>query len=390
MNYYRNRVQIILKLVLLAAVGLATLGGAELGARVVWKVVYNNWLEEQVHGYDELDRQRSIIIPQAGISQTVEEFRAGLLSHGKTIGLRQFEDLVNELSIADSTSILSVNSLRFRGPEITVPKPDGVFRIVTIGDSVTWGPPIDEMTYPSALGKHLAPWLIDRCGKKLEVINAGVPGYNLGRVLKRTDEYLAVEPDLVTVFLGWNRTIGRADPKKNQRSYRRYALYRFYYHGIVNRNDTGLTTDYNTGTTFDSEDPALDGYIGYDFGEDIKDLNELVEAFSAHDIPVTLITLAGLLDWRITPDQRALEIAYPIASTQNLFAYPLLTRQFNEEIRRLAGQRDLGLIDFEEFAYHEFEPRSDYFADSVHMTLRGHAALGRYLATELQGRVRCD
>ena len=387
---HRNRVYIILKFALLAAIGLATLGVAELGARLVWKTLYNNWLEGQLHGSDELDRHRSLIIPQAGINQTVEEHRASLKNHGKTIGLAQFEDLVNELSLADSTPILSISSLRFRGPEIVVPKPVGVFRIVTIGDSVTWGPPVDGTTYPAVMGKNLAPILIDRCEKKLEVVNAGVPGYNFERVLKRIDEYLAVEPDLVTVYLGWNRTIGRADPRKNQRLYHRYALYRFYYHGIVNRDDTGLTTDYNTRTAFNSEDPALAGYSDYDFGEDIKGLNELVEAFRARDIPVTLITLAGLLDWRITPDQRALEIAFPIASTQNLFAYPLLTRQFNEEIRQFARQRDLGLIDFEEYAYHEFEPRSDYYTDSVHMTIRGYAAFGRYLADQLESRIDCD
>lgn len=387
---HRKRVHIVLKLALLAAVGLATIGVAELGARLIWKSMYNKWLGGQLHGYDELDRRRSLIIPQPGANLTVEELRASLLSHGKTIGLGQFEDLVNQLSLADSTPILSVTSLRFRGPEIVIPKPDGVFRILTIGDSVTWGPPIDEMTYPSVLGEHLTPWLVDRCGKKLEVINAGVPGYNLERVLKRIDEYLAVKPDFVTIYLGWNRTIGRADPRKNQRLYRRYALYRFYYHGIVDRTDTGLTTDYNTGTTFNGEDPALAGYMSYDFGVDIKDLTELVEAFAARDIPVTLITLAGLLDWRITPDQRALEVAYPIASTQNLYAYPLLTRQFNDEIRQFAEQRDLGLIDLEEYAYREFEPRSDYFTDSVHMTIQGYEAFGRFLATELEGRISCE
>ena len=86
---HRNRVHIILKFALLAAIGLATLGVAELGARLVWKTVYNNWLEGQLHGSDELDRSRSLILPQAGINQTVEELRASLLSHGKTIGLGQ-------------------------------------------------------------------------------------------------------------------------------------------------------------------------------------------------------------------------------------------------------------------------------------------------------------
>jgi lysophospholipase L1-like esterase len=385
----RRRVRLVLKLALLSAVVLASVAIAELAARRVWDVKYNAWLEGQLHGYDQLDRQRSLIVPKPGIDLTVEELRRNLVSHGKTIGLRQFEDLVNELSLADSTPILSVNSLGFRGPEIVVPKPEGVFRIVAIGDSVTWGPPIDEWTYPAVLEQHLAPWVLDECGKRLEVVNAGVPGYNFERVLKRIDEYLAVEPDLVTVYLGWNRTIGRADPRKNQRWYSRSALYRFYYHAIVNRNDTGLTTDYSRGTVHDPADPSLAAYADYDFGDDIRQLNELVDTVRARGIPVTLITLAGLLDWRVTPDPRALEIAYPIASTQNLFAYPLLTRRYNEEIRRVARLRDVDLIDFEGYAYDELDPRSDYFTDSVHMTIRGSTTFGRYLATELQGRLPC-
>jgi lysophospholipase L1-like esterase len=384
-----NRRHLALKLAVSVIVGLTATVVSEMGARLIWKSKYNDWLAGQLHGYDELDRQRSLIIPRAGINLTVEELRSSLRNHGKTISLGQFEEMVDQLSLADSTPILSVNSLRFRGPEFVVPKPDDVFRIVTIGDSVTWGPPIDELTYSAIMERELAQFVNDRCGKRLEVVNAGVPGYNLERVSKRVDEYLAVEPDLVTVFIGWNRTIGRADPRKDQRLYREFALYRFFYHGIVNRSGTGLKEDFAAGTTFDSGDPALAAYSGYDFSEDLNELGRLVEVFTARDIPVHLITLAGVLDWRIAPGQRALEIAYPIASTRNLYAYPLLTRQFNEGIRRVASDLNTGLVDFENFAFREFDPRSDYFTDSVHMTIKGHDAFGRYLAAELRTHVSC-
>ena len=97
-----------------------------------------------------------------------------------------------------------------------------------------------------------------------------------------------------------------------------------------------------------------------------------------------------MLDWRITPDQRALKVAYPIAAADGGFRSYHMSRQFNEGIRQMARQRDLGLIDFEGYAYREFDRRSDYFTDSVHMTIRGYAAFGRFLATELEGRIGCE
>ncbi len=48
----RSRVRITLRVALLAIAGLSTLGVAELGARLVWKTKYNQWLEKQLHGYD--------------------------------------------------------------------------------------------------------------------------------------------------------------------------------------------------------------------------------------------------------------------------------------------------------------------------------------------------
>lgn len=61
-----------------------------------------------------------------------------------------------------------INSLGLRGPEIQVPKPVGVFRVLLLGDSITLGGRLpEEETFASRLERLLAP-------EKAETINAGV------------------------------------------------------------------------------------------------------------------------------------------------------------------------------------------------------------------------
>ena len=95
-----------------------------------------------------------------------------------------------------------------------------------------------------------------------------------------------------------------------------------------------------------------------DFAYDVKDLNTLVEIIREHrpTTQVVLMTIAGLLDWRLEPDQHALDIAYPIASTNNLYAYPLLTKAYNEELRAYAQRKQLPLIDFKSMRWNTFSP----------------------------------
>jgi lysophospholipase L1-like esterase len=69
-----------------------------------------------------------------------------------------------------------INSHGFRTEEAAPSKPDGVYRILTIGDSVTFGWEVQqEETY----GKQLEHLLNNSEAQPIEVINAGVPGWSL-------------------------------------------------------------------------------------------------------------------------------------------------------------------------------------------------------------------
>lgn len=92
---------------------------------------------------------------------------------------------------------MTTNQDGFRTAGITVKKPPGAFRILCLGDSVTFGGGeiSDNETYPYYL-KWKLYW--DHPGRAIQVINAGCPGYTSVQgleVLKRKG--LAYDPDLI-------------------------------------------------------------------------------------------------------------------------------------------------------------------------------------------------
>ena len=96
---------------------------------------------------------------------------------------------------------VDINSHGLRGPETTYEKPPNTFRILSLGDSVAmgWGTR-EEDTY----GRRLEQLLNEQGGadRRYEVINAGVPGWNLENALAYLQaEGLKYEPDLVLLDL---------------------------------------------------------------------------------------------------------------------------------------------------------------------------------------------
>lgn len=89
---------------------------------------------------------------------------------------------------------LSLNSMGYREHEVTVPKPEGVYRIAVIGDSFTWGQGIavtDRMT--EKLEK-----LLRNEGLEAEVLNFGRPGgETVDHVRTLRDVVLPLHPDFV-------------------------------------------------------------------------------------------------------------------------------------------------------------------------------------------------
>jgi len=94
---------------------------------------------------------------------------------------------------------ISINSLGFRGPEISATK-DGVYRIVVLGESTTFGMTIEpgDEPWPERLEQIIRQRLKTR--RPVQVINAGVHD-NLRRLPR---EILPLQPDMIISYHGAN------------------------------------------------------------------------------------------------------------------------------------------------------------------------------------------
>ncbi len=96
------------------------------------------------------------------------------------------------------------NSLGYRNDEFTAEKPSGTYRIVALGGSSTYDVRIENNaeTFTAQLEKLLK----EEYGyQNVQVINAGVPGYNSWEILVNLEfRVLDLDPDLVIIYEGTN------------------------------------------------------------------------------------------------------------------------------------------------------------------------------------------
>ena len=91
--------------------------------------------------------------------------------------------------------VIRVNSLGLRGPDVGPKEPDE-FRILAIGDSITFGDYMEEsLTIPALLEKELK-----QTGRKITVLNAGLPGATASDEFYHYMELQEqIKPDLVLI-----------------------------------------------------------------------------------------------------------------------------------------------------------------------------------------------
>jgi lysophospholipase L1-like esterase len=99
---------------------------------------------------------------------------------------------------------ISINSLGMRGPEISAAK-NGVYRIVALGESTTFGMTIQpgDKPWPEVLEQIIRQRLKTR--RPVQVVNAGVPAYTiLGNLSRLPLEILPLKPDMIISYHGAN------------------------------------------------------------------------------------------------------------------------------------------------------------------------------------------
>lgn len=169
----------------------------------VWLLADAGWAEEQKYRID----RRSVRAEDVTWFQNFEEARYIRYRLKPNLDVRAVNPF-NEVDVEKQITFrITSNERGFRGRAITEKKP-GIERIVTFGDSSTFGWGVDlEETFQELLAERMT-----RLGKNTEVLNFGIPGYNsrLGRMVQ--GHYAQdLDPDLIIISFGAND--GRFGPE---------------------------------------------------------------------------------------------------------------------------------------------------------------------------------
>jgi len=248
------------------------------------------------------------------------------------------------------------NSKGYKAPEFAVAKPAGTFRIITLGDSNTDGP--DRGGWPDELRRLLASQ--PRSALRFEVINAGVVGYSSFQGLRRMEECLRYEPDLVMVSFGANDAhLVVAGPDKTF-ALRRPALVPVMR--VLYRYKAFL----------------LARYLALRWSGGVGAIETPLEPrVSVPDYEVNLERMVALARGA---GARAVLLTRPHDPAKRRTAPPGYwierAAEYNEATARVGRRLRVPVFD----AYALFEGSGpDAFADESHFTLLGHARMGQLL-----------
>ena len=118
----------------------------------------------------------------------------------------------------------NINSMGFRANELTIPKPDGVRRFITTGDSSVYGFGVDDDEVFSSVAAN-------QLGQQVQAINAAVPGYSSFQSINLLRlRGLKTEPDLIVCANIWSDNNFDAFVDKDMLS-----LYTGYEESLVGR-----------------------------------------------------------------------------------------------------------------------------------------------------------
>jgi len=300
---------------------------------------------------------------------------------GHWFGANLFRDWLEDNNVPLDSMALSVNTYGFRGPEIFKEKSIDTTRIIALGDSCTFGI-IESDSYPRALEK-----MLKGDGAKVEVINAGVEGYGTKDLMKRLDYFLQFEPDIATIYIGWNGI--------NYESL--LTLENFYIYLNSYRLINKVLSKFKK-----TEGWFLSGGLKGKFYKKIKvidykptplrDVFSIVKQLKDRNTKIVLFTLPSLFDPYTVADTETLKLGHLPPESANAYLYGYAVYAYNDALRRLADEQNLYLIDLEKFADENMRPKKNFFLDTSHLHPFAQKMLGEYIAKEFsrKGIVKID
>lgn len=264
---------------------------------------------------------------------------------------------------------IAINSHGFRDREIQVPKPGGVFRIVCVGGSTTAEGPTNELTYPKLLERILR----ERYGtERIEVVNAGVYASNSNNEMRRADQYLALEPDLLLHYNGVNDITQWLPIWMEAEGMGEFPLSLLKSLG---RRSRLIYNNFNTALL------PSDERLRRGFEENVfTNLRGLLGSAEARGV-ATVFASFGYPDYEnLPPVEQALfdrQINHQHwGRTVNMEGYIHVLRQYNDGLKRLCEESGATYLPFAE----GFRHGANFYTDICHMNVGGMLAKAELLA----------
>lgn len=275
-------------------------------------------------------------------------------------------DLAPGFRLQSGTYRISINSLGLRGPEISPSKPPGVTQIAIVGESSAFG-------YLVSDGEEAARVLEDTLrdhGHNVEVLNGGVPGYNLFQSIVRFREVLApLEPDIVIAYLGWNDLPYVVSDEPVAERFRRKAvapawerllshssLYGFLVYRLWGGPVRMVPADFAAG------EPTASGQRQF-----VENLSALAKEVEKSGAKLIICAQATAAHPQVSPD--LLSVLGPDAAKQQQAIE--LGEWLHGSLADFAAEREIEFVD----AYESILPTRELLSDYVHLTAAGEKRL---------------
>lgn len=280
------------------------------------------------------------------------------------------------------------NHAGFRGPEFSDKKPAGVYRIIALGDSTTFGVLVDEpSTYPRRLET-----LLRAANPAVEVLNAGVPGTNIYAHRVQLERKLRpLEPDLVVLYVLFNsrpeveairRMTQRGSARNRVQAVLRHSnIYRFarrVLRGGFSAAPHGQQAEITAELSGEATAPG--GWVETAFARDLEAMIAQTRAGGAEPVLVYHLTLPGI----------EAKLAHAADPRRPLPPAEEVNERFRRLTRRICQAHDVLFIDAQPDFMEAKQAGDKLFADDVHFSAPGHELMARLLAERLAPRVTVE
>jgi lysophospholipase L1-like esterase len=280
-------------------------------------------------------------------------------------------------------TIAHANAERFRGPDVRIPKPEGVFRIAIFGGSTThgWGV-ADEETIDAWMRKLFT----DRGFGEFEIVNLGFDGYDSWQCLQRwRSDGTRFDVDAVIVNAGVN-DVRNAKYAELTPGDRRTVLWSTVLDRLRADNERGGPTLWSR-IKHRSYLARFPGFVRH--LKNMKETADPVSELSIHDdaetvfsmnleallaevpsrVPVLLSTPPSRL--KLTSGESAPGVSYWLGDAAETQAY---RDRLAAVMARLAGERSEEMRPVQHLAV---DLAADLFLDDCHLTTDGNRELAQ-------------